>query len=830
MAAAAVVLGMGLSLAGPAASAAPPSAVQRMADGLESSIEDRVRAAAVVGVVAPDSWLVLNERDFVFALWQHAGEATEVRASAELALMNSSSTRFDECTVYIESGIHAAKDRDVADEVRDAGAARQAREVKQRALVSLEIRVTPELLLLADREFIYAVYLQATGALVRAGALTAFGGTAQQQRDFISTGIVAAREQDRLDEIAADQERTEAERQALREREARKRAAALFLIAADEGLLAASDEGFVRWAWTRATPNTQVYLAATATLRSSDPAVWSAFIHTGLADAFRRDTAEALRQIGLQQRAQLTTIMNDATASGRGNLARAAQQALNGSDQDVQDFLTSGIHRVSDNECAKPEPAAGDKSWGANGPGVTGARQAITDHPSATAEYSVSHSTAVTAGMFLPQQKVLAGAVWEFSAEARTSAPARVRMEVDWYSATSGYLGRTNGGFLPVPGTRAFTKVSGQFTAPATAVRANVLTKATDLPAGGSFASTACAYRPIVKPDVTLSAAPGNGTVSITWRTDRKDITGWNVGRDGTDSRDNGPWSTERPADTRTHQFNLLKNESYYSFTVIPRTATGTLSPVTISARPSATAPAGDGDQAAVRHNWGTARADFSDEFEYVGAPDATKWSQSKPSCDPTPHHADALRCPEKTTVDNGRLIMTGSADAKSGWVGNKWKTTHGRWEARVRSKNTASSNGKQHHPLLLIFPSDNSWPINGEYDFLENMAPGEQCAQAFLHYPHDEDVDVQQVRKVQTDCGAPLSEWHNFAFEWTPDHIRGFIDGKEWYTLSGGGNSIRRDIETMNNGRLTIQLDNFDGKGITPAMFEVAWVRVYDV
>src|SRR5688500_12858982 len=93
---AAVVLSMGLSLAGPAATAAPPSAVQRMADGLESSIEDRVRAAAVVGVVAPDSWLVLNERDFVFALWQHAGESTEVRASAELALMHSSSTSFDE--------------------------------------------------------------------------------------------------------------------------------------------------------------------------------------------------------------------------------------------------------------------------------------------------------------------------------------------------------------------------------------------------------------------------------------------------------------------------------------------------------------------------------------------------------------------------------------------------------------------------------------------------------------------------------------------------------------------------------------------------------------
>jgi hypothetical protein len=474
-------------------------------------------------------------------------------------------------------------------------------------------------------------------------------------------------------------------------------------------------------------------------------------------------------------------------------------------------------------------PVTSQSTWGANGTGSTGGRQALTDHPSAPAEFAVSNSAAATAGMYLPQQQVLAGKVWEFTMDARTSAPARAQINVDWYSAAGAYLGRTNGGSLPLPGTRAFTKVSGQFTVPATAARANVLAKATELPAGATFSGTACSYRPVTKPDVTVSAAVGNGTVSIAWRTERKDITGWNVGRDGQDTRENGPWNIERAADVSTHQFNLLKNETLYSFTVIPRTATGTLSPVTISARPTAAAPAGDGTQAAVLKNWGAPRADFSDEFEYVGATDATKWSQSKASCDPTPHNSEARRCPEKSTVDGGKLTMTGSADAKSGWLGNRWKTTYGRWEARVRSQNTASSNGRQHHPLL-IFPSDNSWPINGEYDFLENMAPGEACAQAFLHYPHDADVDVQQVKRNETDCGEPLTKWHNIAFEWTPNHIRGFIDGKEWYTLFGGRSPIRRDMQTMNNGRMTIQLDNFDGKGITPAVFEIAWVRVYNV
>ena len=116
-AAAAVVLLIGLVV--PAAASAPAVAA---VPGLESGLEERVRAAGVVGVVAPDDWLVLSERDYVFELWRHAADLTEVRGAAELALTSCTSTNFFECTVYIESGIHAAKARDVASQVRDATA------------------------------------------------------------------------------------------------------------------------------------------------------------------------------------------------------------------------------------------------------------------------------------------------------------------------------------------------------------------------------------------------------------------------------------------------------------------------------------------------------------------------------------------------------------------------------------------------------------------------------------------------------------------------------------------------------------------------------------
>jgi hypothetical protein len=91
--------------------------------------------------------------------------------------------------------------------------------------------------------------------------------------------------------------------------------------------------------------------------------------------------------------------------------------------------------------------------------------------------------------------------------------------------------------------------------------------------------------------------------------------------------------------------------------------------------------------------------------------------------------------------------------------------------------------------------------------------------------------MPVQQEFLEEKDCGAPLSEWHNIAFEWTPDHVRGYIDGKEWYTLeNGAGPGGRKNIQDMPSGHLTIQFDNFHGGGMREASYEVDWVRIYSL
>lgn len=241
---------------------------------------------------------------------------------------------------------------------------------------------------------------------------------------------------------------------------------------------------------------------------------------------------------------------------------------------------------------------------------------------------------------------------------------------------------------------------------------------------------------------------------------------------------------------------------------------------------PTTTPPVPAALTAAERLGWGTPIVGASDEFNGTRV-DTAKW-ELPGECWPG-HDGNGKRCASNSVVANGVLTQTGEANGDSAWLASKYDTRYGRWEARVKSTATSPDNGRQYHPLMIIWPTSDRWPNDGEYDFLENGAPGEACAEAFIHYPHP-NMPVQQVNPKETACGAPLSEWHNVAFEWTPDKVTGYIDGKQWFSYSNGANSSRSDIQAMPSGHLTIQLDNFFGGNMQSAKYEIDWVRTYKV
>jgi hypothetical protein len=235
-----------------------------------------------------------------------------------------------------------------------------------------------------------------------------------------------------------------------------------------------------------------------------------------------------------------------------------------------------------------------------------------------------------------------------------------------------------------------------------------------------------------------------------------------------------------------------------------------------------------DETQAAEKYGWGEPLP-ISDEFDYTGPVDATKWGVPSGNeggtagCWPG-HGGNGRRCAKNSVVGDGIMSMTGEANGDTGWLRQKRDEQYGKWEIRSRSRNIGSSGGL-YHALHLIWPTSGDRLQDGEYDWVEYSNPDAQCLTAFLHYPQSP-TDKKERRDL---CPMDMTQWHNFAFEWTPGALVGYVDGVEWFRLSGGANDDRGDIQDMPSGHLNIQLDNFTGSGgLRPAVFEVDWVRVY--
>jgi hypothetical protein len=324
----------------------------------EATAEEKVLAAAVLGIVAGEDLLILADKNFVFEIWKRAAGKPEVQAAA-LAAHEAGD---EAATAFIRTGIHEAHERDKANELRDATEARLKREAKQRAAATIGITPTPEMLAMSDRDFIHAIWQQATGQRVKEAALAAFGGTAEAQKEFIDSGIRTAHERDQQEAIDRDHEASEAEKAAQAARDAKSRAAGVIGLVAGDDVLVLSDENFVRLIWNRTTDGTEVNSAAENALRSSDPAAWKAFIDAGIYDANKRDIEIALKKKADEDRRLAREIQAKAANSlVHPALAAAAATALAGSDADVDQFLRSGQYAVLSQSLRTT--TAGAKGW-----------------------------------------------------------------------------------------------------------------------------------------------------------------------------------------------------------------------------------------------------------------------------------------------------------------------------------------------------------------------------------------------------------------------------------------------------------------------------------
>lgn len=333
--------------------ATPVVAAVRSAAAVQASEREKSEAARVLGIVAGPELLVLNDRDFVAAMYYKADdldkqrplepEHQKLREAAIAALAADDAA----CNEFIKTGIYTAHNEDlrIVDERRQRQA--EEREAKAKAAAALSIQVDNTILAKPVFDFIVHLELNADNhkdIAVKEAARVALAGSAEAQWTFLTVGIHDEHRKDLDRLIREDKEKTEAEKAAALAREAKANAwyHALGKVA-DNRVRDLSDQDFVIEVWNGAPRSSEVYGAAEAAVRSRNPVEWKKFIDTGARDARLRDIEIELDRRDKEYIRQITEVRTRAVNSlVYLELVKAADAALAGSPIDREKFLRTG--------------------------------------------------------------------------------------------------------------------------------------------------------------------------------------------------------------------------------------------------------------------------------------------------------------------------------------------------------------------------------------------------------------------------------------------------------------------------------------------------------
>lgn len=217
--------------------------------------------------------------------------------------------------------------------------------------------------------------------------------------------------------------------------------------------------------------------------------------------------------------------------------------------------------------------------------------------------------------------------------------------------------------------------------------------------------------------------------------------------------------------------------------------------------------PSAPGTTAQETQKWGNPQS--NEEFNTLA-----NWNLYK---DPGSQHGN--RQPSQCVAVAGVLELRSLANRMTCGMSQKGNgPEYGRWETRVKSV------GSGWKSLHIVWPNSGRWPADGERDFREHTA-GANCYTGFIHYPgHTPQTQYALPQNAASCVNTQL--WHNIAFEVTPTHLQGWVDGKLWYDKT-----CDADLCQMpGGGHITIQNDDQGGASGHTATTYVDWLRFWNV
>lgn len=239
------------------------------------------------------------------------------------------------------------------------------------------------------------------------------------------------------------------------------------------------------------------------------------------------------------------------------------------------------------------------------------------------------------------------------------------------------------------------------------------------------------------------------------------------------------------------------------------------------------------------KNNW---QLVWSDEFNYTGLPDSTKWS-----CDTGGHgwgNNEKQYYTEKriqnARVENGLLTITAIKENFEGatYTSARLITKHkGDWKyGRIETK-AKLPKGRGMWPAIWMLPTDwkyGGWPASGEIDIMEHVGYVPDSVYATVHtQAYNHSIGTQKGTKTYR---SDLSDdFHVYTLEWSENEIRIFIDDELYFTYA---NEKKTYKEWPFDQRFHLLLNiavggNWGGKmgvdeSVFPAAMQVDYVRVY--
>lgn len=237
----------------------------------------------------------------------------------------------------------------------------------------------------------------------------------------------------------------------------------------------------------------------------------------------------------------------------------------------------------------------------------------------------------------------------------------------------------------------------------------------------------------------------------------------------------------------------------------------------------------------------------WSDEFDYNGLPDSTRWGYDMGDGCPNvcgwgnnelQYYTRSLN---NARTENGKLIVEarrekmGGKDYSSARLVSKFKGdwTYGRIAIRAKLPK-----GKGVWPAIWMLPTDwkyGGWPASGEIDIMEFVGYMPDSLFGSIHtksYNHA--IGTQSTKSVYLNDLSTV--YHEYAIDWYTNRIDFLLDGKIFHTFKNNGKGP--DAWPFDQ-RFHLILNmavggNWGGKmgvdtSIWPQRMEVDYVRVYE-